>query len=590
MRATPLVLIVAAGALGAACAGSSLPSSPSNSATTSTLSFKANPCGSGGTVQLAVAQAARVDCSNGGTTITLAGAGASYLIVPQFATDLVPDQFVPYTLFSGTATAVSARLTPSYSSTAAAGPGVLPTPRKNPYQLRWDAMMRARTRAKFASGGAGVRAQFQVAPARPNAQVAPPAVGSLRTFHVASSFSTIAYATVGARLAYAGTGVLVYVDTLAPTNGFTAAQLTSFGQLFDQTLYGIDTAAFGAPSDVDGNGHVIMLMSPYVNADTPTATCQQSGYVAGFFDTNDFDGPSNTTSNHGEIFYSIVPDPSGKWSCAHPVSDLTLDVPGTFLHELQHLINFSQHVVVSGGQPASDWMDEGMSIVAEELGSLYYERKYPPPTGRTNASQIFPDSAEGFASGFLYDSYEFALVPDTASVTLHSDADDGFAWRGGDWAFMRWLGDQVGGDIYKRLERGPSNGVADVEQSTGQTFPSLFANFGLALYTDSLPGLPRTTAPAANRFTTRNLRQLWARLYATAGPAADIPLTMPLQLFSIGADTSTYVLDPGTMTYFRLDTPSTAATTSIRFSAPGGGSFSAVYKPQVAIFRLPPGQ
>ena len=31
-------------------------------------------------------------------------------------------------------------------------------------------------------------------------------------------------------------------------------------------------------------------------------------------------------------------------------------------------------------------------IVAEELGSLYYENKFPPPTGRSNPAQLFPDS------------------------------------------------------------------------------------------------------------------------------------------------------------------------------------------------------
>lgn len=66
---------------------------------------------------------------------------------------------------------------------------------------------------------------------------------------------------------------------------------------------------------------------------------------------------------------------------------------------------------------------------------------------------------------------------------------------------MRWLGDQMGAGFFRKLERGPSNGLVNIEQATGQTFPALFANFGLSLYTDSLPGLPRSTAPAANRFS-----------------------------------------------------------------------------------------
>ena len=279
---------------------------------------------------------------------------------------------------------------------------------------------------------------------------------------------------------------------------------------------------------------------------SPAAQCATQGYVAGFFDTGDFDGPADPNSNQGEIFYTIVPDPQGTVSCAHSTASLGDDVPATFLHELQHLIYFSQHVIVSGTGEGSSWMDEGMSIVAEELGSLYYEQKCPPPSCRTSPAQLFPDSSQGFIQGFLYDSYQFALLPDTVSVTLHDDSENGFSWRGGAWLMMRWLGDQVGTGIYRKLERGPANGVANIEQATGQSFPALFANFGLALATDSLRGLPRATAPQANRFTTRNMKALWARLFATSGGSSDIPLADPVILFPITSDTSVAVMSPGT--------------------------------------------
>ena len=264
-------------------------------------------------------------------------------------------------------------------------------------------------------------------------------------------------------------------------------------------------------------------------------------------------------------------------------------MPGTFLHELQHLINYSQHVVVSGGEPSSSWLDEGMSIVAEELGSVYYENKCPPPACRTSPSQLFPDSSQGFVQDFLYDSYQYVLLPDTATITLSTDDENGFSWRGGAWLFARWLGDQMGSTVYRQLERGPSDAFTDVQSVTGQTFQTLFSNFGLALYTDSLPGLPRNTAPAVNRFVSRNVKQLWARLWATSGgPGTGIPAQTLIQL--LPADSSSSILLPGTMTFFRLDTPTTSPTVTIQFSAPGGLPFSALLHAQMAVFRLPPGQ
>ena len=65
---------------------------------------RAAPCSGPATLQLSVAQTARVDCGNGGTTVTLAGNGASYLVVAEFAVDQVPDAFVPYRLVVGNRT------------------------------------------------------------------------------------------------------------------------------------------------------------------------------------------------------------------------------------------------------------------------------------------------------------------------------------------------------------------------------------------------------------------------------------------------------------------------------------------------------
>jgi hypothetical protein len=565
-------------------------SSDSNTTSSNTApgTFLNNPCTPTGTLSLSVAQAAQIDCSGGGTTLTLAGNGASYLIVPQFPTNLVIDQAVDYTIATGNLAAASltaSRVAALRSARSSAGPAEFSTSttlRPGQRQQAFEQAIFARARTRAAPVSASL--------VGPSAQFVPPALGSTRTFRVLSNFTASTWTTITAQLAYLGNNIYLYIDTASPANGFTASQLTAFGQLFDQTLYGIDIAAFGQPSDIDGNGHVIMLMSPKVNADTPTADCATQGYVAGFFDSEDFNGPSDVNSNQGEVFYAVVPDPSGTVSCTHTVADLENTLPATFLHELQHLINYSQHVVVNHVGALSSWLDEGMSITAEELGSLYYEQKCPPPACRTTATQLFPDSSQAFISGFFDDSYVYALLPDTASLTLHSDSDNGFSWRGGDWLLVRYLVDQYGSNVLKLLEQGPADGLTSIVNASGQAIPTLFSNFGLALYTDSFPGLPRTTAPTINRFQSRNLRQLWARLYATAGPSTSVPFAMPLQLFPITNDTTVYIMNPGAMSFWRLDTPAASATVSIRFAAPGGGAFSSALRPQIAVFRLPAGQ
>lgn len=580
----------------AACHNDFVPTTPLNPGT-----FTLNPCSESGTLTLPVAQTTRVDCSNGGTTVTLAGNGASYLVVAQFPVDLVPNTLVQYHLSSGTAlstsrttlgSGISASRVGAATSSALSSPLVRPRAK----QIAFDHMLRARAQRLYKAGSSPIAASLSrsvvaaKSAAAAIAKTTAPSVGSVRDFRVLANSSGTSFSTVHARLAYAGSDVFIYVDTLAPANGFTASQLQAFGQLFDQTLYPIDTANFGPPTDVDQNGHVIMLMSQAVNALTSASDCQTQGFVAGFFDEEDLGGGANDpNSNNGEIFYSIVPDPNGTASCSHTADDVGFSVPATFMHELQHLISFSQHVVVHNGDPEYGWLDEGLSIVAEELGSLYYEQKCPGTACRTDPAQLFPDSSQGFIANFFYDSYQYALVPDTASVTLHSDADDGFSWRGGDWLLMRWLADQMGSGVYKQLDQSTQIGVANIVGVTGKSFPTLFADFGLALVTDSLPGFARTTAPAPDRFVSRNVRQLWNRLFVTSGGASDVPLPYPVQVFAITTDTTTSVMSPGTNSYYRLDTPTSSSTVSIQFAAPGGAALSATLHPQLSIFRLPPG-
>jgi hypothetical protein len=389
---------------------------------------------------------------------------------------------------------------------------------------------------------------------------------------------------VTARLDYVGTNILVYQDTLAPAGGFSAGQLASFGQLFDQTFYPLDLGAFGTPGDIDQNGRVIMLLSPVVNQLTSSDECASQGYIAGFFTGFDLTSP-DTSSNRGEIFYSVVPDPDGTQSCAHSIDAVLSDVPSVFLHELQHLINYSQHVLVHGGSSEDGWLDEGLSLVAQELGSLYYEQRFPPPSGRTNPDQLLPDSAEAFIEPEFAASYTYLLRPDTVALTEHSDAELGLVWRGGDWLLLRWLGDQLGAPFYQRLEQTGATGTANITAAAGEPFAGLFGDFGIALYADSLPGVSRGSIPPRDRFVTRTLRRVYQAYYNAAGPSPWAPRPFPLLPTPL-TGTATGSLVPGTTVFYQLATASDAPTVQLDFTDAGGAALPSRLHPQVAVFRL----
>jgi hypothetical protein len=541
------------------------------------------PCGTSGTTQLSPLQAVTVACS-AGTTVTLTGGGASYLVVPNLATGTAANQPNAYSI--GIVGGASSNLVPVGGASLDLVPpntdaGTPPAVRRRARQLAFDAALMNDARRQVASG-AWKPITRRLAPAAAAARAVVPPEGSIAQFHVLSSESPVRFSRVGARLSFVGANILLYIDTLAPPNGFTASQLQAFGQLFDQTLYPIDVNTFGAPTDIDQNGHLIVLLSPLVNGLTPASQCDTQGFIGGFFDGIDL-ASNDTSSNQGEIFYSLVPDPNGTVSCAHTVADLDAETPSTFLHELQHLINFGHHVVLHGGASERGWLDEGLSIVAEELGSIYYEDKFPPPTGRTNPSQLFPDSSQGFINGLLFQSYSYLLKTDTATVLLHSDADGGLAWRGGDWLLMRWLGDVKGTAIYKTLVDNGLTGTANIASAAGEAFDGLFGDFSLALYVDSLPGIPKSSIPVRNKFVRRNLRLIYNRLN-TVDPA-DFPRVYPVVPVTLTSSmTSTIV--PGTMAFYQVNTTSGQSTITIDFGASPGVALSDALHPQLSIFRL----
>jgi len=328
-----------------------------------------------------------------------------------------------------------------------------------------------------------------------------------------------------------------------------------------------------------------MLLTPAVNALTTASSCATQGFITGFFDGNDF--TANPTSNEGEIFYSLVPDPTGTVSCAHSTADVTDFTPAVFLHELQHMISFGQHVAVRGGDSEEGWLDEGLSLVAEELGAQYYEARFPPPAGRTNPNQIFPDSAEAFIADKLVDSYDYLTRPDTVSISLHSDSDNGLAWRAGDWLLFRYVGDQFGQSIYRTLDETNLTGTANLAAATGMSFASLLGNFGVALYADSLPGVPRAQVPSQYRFKTRNLRQLYQAVYNSLGPLNGFPTPFPIVVRSFTPNGGLIgSLVPGAEAYYGLVTQAGDVAVTLQFGSSTGTSFGAALHPQLNVFRV----
>ncbi|HET6232580.1 MAG TPA: Ig-like domain-containing protein, partial [Longimicrobiaceae bacterium] len=199
-----------------------------------------------------------------------------------------------------------------------------------------------------------------------------PAVGTLMDLNTNSSCSGTASVRTG-MVRSVSPHMIIVADTMNPAGGFTTAQYDSIALEFDSIAWPVDTANFGAITDEDGNGHVVAFFTRAVNELSPPASSQ---VTLGFFASKDLfsNDPSTgcTNSNMGEMFYMLVPDPSGAVnSNVRTVSSFrtgSFNSVGTMGHEFQHMINaFRRAYVTNASALEVGWLNEGLSHIAEEL-------------------------------------------------------------------------------------------------------------------------------------------------------------------------------------------------------------------------------
>jgi hypothetical protein len=157
--------------------------------------------------------------------------------------------------------------------------------------------------------------------------------------------------------------------------------------------------------------------------------------------------------------------------------------------------------------------------------------------------------------------------------------------RGATWLFLRWLGEQKGEALYRRLVQTSRTGIANVEDKAGEPFGALFGDFSVALFTDSLPGLPRSVVPARYRFGSRQLRRLMAREAVVSGFTNPFPL--PLFSLGVGGFLQSGMLS-GTMAHALVQTAGAQPGIALRFTHQDLSPFAPAVGAQVSIFRLPP--
>ncbi|HEX7827078.1 MAG TPA: hypothetical protein VF477_19405, partial [Mycobacterium sp.] len=223
-----------------------------------------------------------------------------------------------------------------------------------------------------------------------------PAVDDLVSLNVA----TDACATADMRtfrVEAVGSQAIVLADTANPMNGFMRDDYERFAARFDTLVYPVDVLNFDAPSDIDSNGHVAILVTRAVNELTPA---NADAFVGGFFHPRDLFPRTQSptfdvcpTSNEGEMFYMMVPDPGGTVNGNQFrrgfVDTLTTSI---LAHEFQHLINAGRRMYVNNATEFEEiWLNEGLSHQAEEL--LFFQETGYKPRLRLGSASVYDSRA-----------------------------------------------------------------------------------------------------------------------------------------------------------------------------------------------------
>lgn len=292
-----------------------------------------------------------------------------------------------------------------------------------------------------------------------------PVVGGTRVFNV---FDGAEFTEVTAVARLVSDEAALFVDEDAPAGGFTPQDLQLFADRFDRVIHPGVTGAFGDTSDLDDNQRIVILFSPRVNALTPRGA---SGFVGGFFFGVDL-LPERAGSNAAEIFFALVPDPSGIFSDARSRQAVMEVTPAVLAHEFQHMVNFNERVLEleSEGVEAI-WLSEGMAQYAEEVVALEYDA-----VGDAASAALFRSGTRARVRRYLQGTDTVSLIISTGQGSLSE--------RGAGFLFVTYLEDQIGGDLLRRLTRTTRTGVGNVEAEVGRDWADVLADWWSAVYLD----------------------------------------------------------------------------------------------------------
>jgi hypothetical protein len=306
----------------------------------------------------------------------------------------------------------------------------------------------------------------------------------------------------------------IYQDSAqAQTSPITAAQGQRMLDFY--ASYGKATieSYFGAVPDRDGNGQVVVLATPDVSGDI-------AAFVWGGDQLTKAVCPA---SNEAELVYfnaNLIRQLSG--------SNPNFQALETVVHEVKHVVSFSQRVTGAVFNVHPTWVEEGSAEIAGEAAS---RRGWAATGGPAQNGVVTRQSFTGGA--FTAENYGIALrlVRSRSYLSTQPNAvvvatSGAYSVYGSGWHFHRFLGDGYGNAasspgadaaLFRQQNTASTPpGLGGFPVLTGKTYEQLLTDYAAAIM------LNGTGAPApARAFRTYDFPSAMTAL--AGGPSAPYP-------------------------------------------------------------------